>query len=81
MSVATICLNSVTGTGNTRINLMIEAITIILYCMYIYVVMEKLDLSIAWGWASELLYWSSIFIMSFLYLKSGKWDNAKTRSI
>lgn len=81
MSVATICLNSVTGTGNTRINLTIEAITIMLYCIYIYVVMEKLDLSIAWGWASELLYWSSILIMSFLYLKSGKWDNARTRAI
>ncbi|MEO0000591.1 MAG: hypothetical protein RL766_637 [Bacteroidota bacterium] len=81
MSVATICLNSVTGTGNTRINLMIEAITIMLYCIYVYVVMEKLDLSIAWGWASELLYWSCILTMSFLYLKSGKWDNAQTRSI
>lgn len=81
MSVATICLNSVTGTGNTRINLMIEAITIMLYCIYIYVVMEKLDLPIAWGWGSELLYWSCILIMSFLYLKSGKWDNAKTRSL
>jgi putative MATE family efflux protein len=81
MSVATICLNSVTGTGNTRINLMIEAITIMLYCIYIYVVMEKLDLPIAWGWGSELLYWSCILIMSFLYLKSGKWDNDKTRSL
>jgi len=81
MSVATVCLNSVTGTGNTRINLMIEAITIMLYCIYIYLVMEKFDLSIAWGWASELLYWSCILIMSFLYLKSGKWDNAQTRSI
>ncbi|MEN9883440.1 MAG: hypothetical protein RLZZ420_657 [Bacteroidota bacterium] len=81
MSVATVCLNSVTGTGNTRINLMIEAITIMLYCIYIYLVMEKFDLSIAWGWASELLYWSCILIMSFLYLKSGKWNNAQTRSI
>ncbi len=81
MSVATICLNSVTGTGNTRINLMIEAITIMFYCIYIYVVMEKLDLPIAWGWGSELLYWSCILIMSFSYLKSGKWDNAKTRSL
>lgn len=81
MSVSTICLNSVTGTGNTRINLLIEALTIILYCIYIYVVMEKLNLSIAWGWASELIYWTSILTMSFLYLKSGRWDNERTRSI
>jgi Na+-driven multidrug efflux pump len=81
MSISTICLNSVTGTGNTRVNLLIEAITIILYCIYIYVVMEKLNLSIAWGWASELIYWTSILTMSFLYLKSGRWDNNRTRSI
>jgi Na+-driven multidrug efflux pump len=81
MSVSTICLNSVTGTGNTRINLMIEAVTILMYCIYIYLVMEMFNLSIAWGWASELLYWTSILILSFSYLKSGKWDNERMRAI
>jgi Na+-driven multidrug efflux pump len=81
MSVSTISLNSVTGTGNTRINLMIEAVTILMYCIYIYLVMEVFDLSIAWGWASELLYWTSILILSLSYLKSGKWDNERMRAI
>jgi Na+-driven multidrug efflux pump len=81
MSVSTICLNSVTGTGNTRINLMIEAVTILMYCIYIYLVMEVFDLSIAWGWASELLYWTSILILSLSYLKSGNWDNERMRAI
>jgi Na+-driven multidrug efflux pump len=81
MSVSTICLNSVTGTGNTRINLMIEAVTILMYCIYIYLVMEVFNLSIAWGWASELLYWTSILVFSLSYLKSGKWDNERMRAI
>lgn len=81
MSVSTICLNSVTGTGNTRINLMIEAVTILMYCIYIYLVMEVFNLPIAWGWASELLYWTSILILSLSYLKSGKWDNERMRAI
>lgn len=81
MSVATICLNSVTGTGNTRVNLMIEVITIILYCIYIYVVMHVYDLPITWGWGSEWLYWSSILIMSLTYLLSGKWNNARSRAV
>ena len=81
MSVATICLNSVTGTGNTRVNLMIEIITIILYCFYIYTVMHVKDLPITWGWASEWLYWSSILIMSLIYLLSGKWNNARSRAV
>ena len=81
MSVATICLNSVTGTGNTRVNLMIEIITIILYCFYIYTVMHVKNLPITWGWASEWLYWSSILIMSLIYLLSGKWNNARSRAV
>ena len=81
MSVSTVCLNAVTGTGNTRINLMIEMITIIMYIIYVYLVMEVYNLSIVWGWGSEWVYWTSIFIMSFVYLKSGKWNNVKSRSI
>jgi len=81
MSVSTICLNSVTGTGNTRINLMIEVITILLYCIYIYLVMHVYNLPITWGWASEWLYWSSILMMSLAYLISGKWNNARSRSV
>jgi len=81
MSVSTVCLNAVTGTGNTRINLMIEMITIVMYIVYVYLVMEVYNLSIVWGWGSEWVYWTSIFIMSFAYLKSGKWNNARSRSI
>ncbi|MEY2648011.1 MAG: hypothetical protein RL282_724, partial [Bacteroidota bacterium] len=81
MSISTICLNAVTGTGNTKINLMIEAVTILLYCLYIYTTMETMNLSIAWGWGSELLYWSCILILSLGYLLSGKWNNAKSRNI
>jgi putative MATE family efflux protein len=73
MSVATIWLNAVTGTGNTRINLAIEVICIFVYSIYIYLVLEAWKLSLVWAWASELLYWSSLFILSFLYIRSGRW--------
>jgi multidrug resistance protein, MATE family len=73
MSFSVIWLNAVTGTGNSRITFLIELITIILYCTYVYVVLEKYNLSIVYGWMSEWLYWVSIFILSYLYMKSGKW--------
>jgi len=73
MSFSSIWLNSVTGTGNSRITLLIEIITIILYCIYVYVVLEKLFLPIAYGWMSEWLYWISLFIFSWLYMRSGRW--------
>lgn len=81
MSISTVCLNSVTGTGNTKVNLTIEVITIVLYCIYIYTVMHVYNLPITWGWGSEWLYWSSILIMSLAYLLSGKWNNARSRAV
>ncbi len=73
MSVGTIWLNAVTGTGNTRVNLLIELITILIYCLYVYLVLERWNLSIGWGWGSELVYWMSMFSMAFWYMKSGRW--------
>jgi hypothetical protein len=73
MSFATVWLNAVTGTGNTIINLAIEFIAIALYSIYAYVVLEKLQMAITWGWAAEWIYWSTMFLLSYLYIKSGRW--------
>ena len=72
-SFSTIWLNAVTGTGNTNINLAIEAITIVVYCIYCFIVLEWLKLPISIGWMSEWLYWIVLFVLSFLYIRSGRW--------
>jgi multidrug resistance protein, MATE family len=73
MSIATVWLNAVTGTGNTRVNLFIEIVAIIIYCIYIWLVLDVWKLSLVWAWSSELLYWASLFTLSFLYIRSGRW--------
>lgn len=73
MSVSVIFLNAVTGTGNSRVTLMIEANTILFYCIYVYLVLDKYFLPISIGWMSEWLYWTFMFIPSFFYLRSGRW--------
>ncbi|TBR18152.1 MAG: MATE family efflux transporter [Chitinophagaceae bacterium] len=73
MSIATVWLNAVTGTGNSKMNLFIEIVAIIIYCFYIYLVINVWQLSLVWAWSSELLYWGILLILSFLYMKSGKW--------
>jgi Na+-driven multidrug efflux pump len=73
MSIATVWLNAVTGTANTRINLAIEVVAIALYTLYVYLVLKVWDLGLVWAWASELLYWGILFLLSFLYIRSGKW--------
>jgi len=73
MSIGTIWLNAVTGTGNSQVNLLIEFITIVIYSVYVYVVLEYWNMPITWGWASEWVYWISMFSMAFFYIRSGKW--------
>jgi MATE family multidrug resistance protein len=73
MSFSTIWLNAVTGTGNTTVNLAIEMITIIFYCLYVYFILEYWKMPILYGWMSEWVYWSSTFIFSYLYMRSGRW--------
>jgi len=73
MSIGTIWLNAVTGTGNSQVNLLIEFITIVIYSVYVYVVLEYWNMPITWGWASEWVYWISMFSMAFFYIRSGRW--------
>ena len=73
MSFSIIWLFSVTGTGNTRVTFLIELFTITLYNIFVYVVLEKLKLSITIGWMSEWLYWICMFIPSFFYIRSNRW--------
>ena len=73
MSIAVIWLNAVTGTGKTKMNLLIELIAIICYLIYIYLVMVKFKLSLTMAWTNELVYWLVIFLIAFWYIKSGRW--------
>ncbi len=77
MSISVVWMNAVTGTGNSKMNLLSEFLAITFYCIYVYVVLEKLQLPIVWGWASEWIYWTTIFIPSFWYMRSGRWKNKK----
>jgi Na+-driven multidrug efflux pump len=78
MSFANIWLNGVTGTGKTRVNLLIEIIAISLYLVYTWYFMQYHYLSLAMAWSNEFIYWLTIFLISYYYLNSGKWKSDKT---
>jgi MATE family multidrug resistance protein len=77
MSFGTIWLNAVTGTGNSRFTFLIELGAILFYCIYVFFVLEVFKMSILWGWMSELLYWTILFLLSYLYMRSNKWRTTK----
>jgi Na+-driven multidrug efflux pump len=77
MSVSVVWMNAVTGCGNSSMNLATEFVAIIFYCIYVYTTLEKLQYPITWGWGSEWIYWTTILIPSYGYMKSGRWKKIK----
>ena len=73
MSFGVVYFNAVTGTGNSAVTLYIEIAAIILYCIFVYTTLRVFNLPIMYGWMSEWLYWISLFIPSFIYLKTNRW--------
>jgi putative MATE family efflux protein len=73
MSIATVWLNAVTGTGQSRINLGIEFIAIIIYLVYTYLTIEYFQLPITIGWLCEIIYWMSLLIPSYWFMQSKRW--------
>ncbi|MEZ4798737.1 MAG: MATE family efflux transporter [Flavobacteriales bacterium] len=77
MSFSVVWLNAVIGTGNTRISLIAEVLAIILYCLFVYFVLNKWKMPITVGWFSEWVYWLTLFIVSWIYMKKGNWKLKK----
>jgi len=73
MSIANIWLNAVTGTGKTKVNLAIEIVAISVYLGYTWYFMKVKYVSLAMAWSNEFVYWTAIFIMAFIFMKSGRW--------
>lgn len=76
MSISTVWLNAVTGTGRTKMNLLIEVVAIVFYIVYTYLVMVDWKLSLAMAWTNELVYWAAIFSIAFWYIRAGSWKTA-----
>jgi MATE family multidrug resistance protein len=72
-SVSIVVYSGVTGTGHTRVNILIELIAIALYLIYCYWIIQRLRMPLAWAWGSEFLYWTTVLVACMIYMKSGKW--------
>jgi Na+-driven multidrug efflux pump len=70
-----IWLNAVIATGRTTVVFWIEFWGIVGYLAYVWVVIEVLKLSLEAAWMSEWLYWSTMLILSFTYMRYGNWRN------
>lgn len=72
---AYICCNTVIGTGNTKIVFVFQMINIIIYLSYLFTLSHTPNIPLAMYWTSEQLYVLMLLLMSYVYLKRGRWLN------
>lgn len=72
-SFSSILFNGVSGTANTATALTIEVITIGVYLVVAWFLAVYLKLSIELVWTSEYIYFLMLGLLSYFYLRSGKW--------
>lgn len=76
-SVANVTFNSVSGTGNTQAGLILESITLTFYSAYIIYIGMIVQAPIEWCFTIEIVYYTLLFLTSFIYLKKAKWQNKR----
>jgi len=69
-----VLFNSVSGTGNTKAALIIEALIFVAYVVLTYFLAIVWDTQIAEVWAVEFFYGGTIALSSWLFLKFAKWN-------
>ena len=77
IGIANVYFHAVSGTGNTRKALVLEMITLGVYIFYIWLSIIRLKFPLEYCWTCEYVYAIFIFILSFSYLKKGKWKSKK----
>ena len=72
-SVAMTWFSGVSGSGNTRMALWIETITILVYCLLAWFLGIVLQSSVEIIWLTEPVYFLLLSLVSIAYMLSGKW--------
>lgn len=67
---------AVSGTGNTSAALYLEAIILVIYVAFIWI-MTHLVSEVQWVWIAEILYGLLLGIFCAIYMKFAKWDKKK----
>lgn len=75
--IVSVYYQTILGSGNTIYSLIIEITTIILYLSACFLFIKVLNLDIFWIWTVEYIYFGTIGVMSFIYLRNSSWKTKK----
>lgn len=77
LSFGFVLFNSVLGTGKTNVSFLIEMIVLVFYIFYVFILVNYFHATVVEVWTAELVYGIMMASLSYLYLKKGKWADAK----
>lgn len=71
--LAGVLINMISGSGATRISLLFEIISILIYLIYAWVTVVYLEWDVVSFWTAEYAYFLPMAILAYFYLATGKW--------
>lgn len=76
-SISNVYFNGVSGTGNTRSALAMELVTLLFYCVYLYVIGVVFRMPVQVCFTTELIYYGFLMVFCMVYLSKATWQNKK----
>jgi Na+-driven multidrug efflux pump len=64
---------TINGSGNTIFSMTVEMLSVFLYLLVAFIFIKVLQLDIYWIWSVEYIYFGTIGLLSYLYLKRFNW--------
>lgn len=64
---------TINGSGNTKVSLLIEIISVVIYMFSSFILIKVLKLEIFWVWSVEYIYFISLGVLSIGYLRFYDW--------
>ena len=75
-SIGNAYFEAVSGTGNTSVALYLEAVILVVYIFFVFV-MTHFATRVEFVWTAEILYGALLGTFCFLYMKYAKWDSKR----
>jgi len=77
LSIGVNWFSGISGTANTKMALIVEFIAISAYLIYVYYITFVVKASLPIIWTSEFVYSIILGLLSWFYIKSGRWEKMK----
>ncbi len=77
LTIGIITFSALTGTGKTITGMIIEISVLVVYVAFTWFVIHRLNWNLPSAWTVEYVYAILLGIISFLYMKSGRWKKSK----